>query len=221
MQIKKTTLLVFAALTAFAAGQITPASANNDDQVVKVGKSINGISLGETLADVHQSTPLGLKKPASTIRQAAPPLGTSRQEIWGPAGSFGNTLGVFYLEPSQQQKKQAKKKHKKKPQPRVIYLQTGQGLWFIPHADIYTSPIIALASTVVDVGKVYACPFYKLDDNVVGGRDYNPTIGNAQSCELIQAQDAYFYFGFRSCPTSPADCPAPLAGFALSRYQLP
>lgn len=203
------TVVAVLGIAVFAA----PAPAANDDLEVVVGKSINGISLGDTAKEVHKSTPLGLKKPTRVAVSDAPALGKLRSETY-IAGPFGNTLIVSYLLPPKGKK--GKKKRKKK-EPKVIHIGTGAGYWTIIGTAIYYGT--ESGSSPEEVGKVFPCSFYT---TYTGPRNYEGvTPSDAQYCELIQAQDAYFYFTFNNGYTFTGPGPARLAAFSLSRVQLP
>jgi hypothetical protein len=203
-----------ASVPAFA-GAVKPVNS-----VVVPGKSISGIRLGETKKAVHDSKPLEMKKPTSSVRSPIPALGTTAlSETYTTVSSVGRptTLVVSYLLPNKN-----KKKHKKKKQPRVIFISTGQGFWSTFTPPITYDTASGEASNRNAVGEAFGCSFFK--ESNTGGRDYDVTESDAQQCELIFSQDTYMYFSFNngySAGPGGTNLPAFLAGFTLSRFQIP
>jgi hypothetical protein len=213
MQMGTRTLIATAAAALGMALVAAPATANDDLKVV-AGKSINGISLGDTAKEVRKSTPLGLKKPSRTAVSEIAGVGKLLSETY-MAGALGNTLVVSYLVPSKSKKKKGKKKKKKDP--KVVLVSTGAGYWTIFGTGIFYGA--GTGSSPAQVGEVFPCSFYT---KYSGPRDYaDVTASDAQYCELVQAQDAYFYFTFNNGYTFGDPTPAILAGFTLSRVQIP
>jgi hypothetical protein len=209
------------ATVAVAFATVVPAAsaATGDDFFVTPGKTVNGISLGETRAAVHHSTPLGMTTPTSSSVSQAPALGTILTETY-IGGAFGNQLSVVYqVPPSKKKHTKGKKKHKRS-QPTVVYLATGAGAWFIHDNGLsYNgSPGNSTGSTNVEIGGVYPCSFYQKTPS--GQRLYDPDVGDGQFCELIYGQRDYFYFTFNNGALD-SRVPAQLAGFTLSAFQIP
>jgi hypothetical protein len=207
---QRTKALIAIVMASLGAAVFAGPAAAKDDLGVVPGKSINGISLGDTTKEVHKSKPLGLKKPTSSLKFQAPAVGKVLSETY-IGGAFGNTLVVNYLIPK-------KKKGKKKKDPKVVFVSTGAGYWAIFGTGILYAN--GSGSSPEDVGKVYPCSFYTKYE---GPRNYvGVEASDAQYCELIQAQDSYFYFTFNNGYTTGAEHgPAILAGFSLSKVQIP
>ena len=209
---------IAAVAVAFATAVPAASAATGDDFFVTPGKTVNGISLGETRTAVHLSTPLGSATPTSTSVGQAPALGTVLSETY-VGGAFGNQLSVVYqVPPSKKKHKKGKKKHKR-PEPRVVFLTTGAGAWFIHDTGLSynASPGNSTGSTNVEVAQLYPCSFYQ---KASGQRLYNPDVGDGQFCELVYGQQDYFYFTFNNGAIE-ASVPAQLAGFTLSAIQIP
>jgi hypothetical protein len=209
---------IAAVAVAFATAVPAASAATGDDFFVTPGKTVNGISLGETRTAVHLSTPLGLTTPTSSSVTQMPPVGTLLTETY-IAGAFGNQLIVGYRVPPSKKHKKGKKKHKK-PQPTVVFLSTGAGAWFIHDTGLhYTArPGNSEGSTNAEVAGIYPCSFYQRAPG--GGRLYGPDPGDGQICELIYGQADYFYFTFNNGALD-SQVPAQLSGFTLSAIQIP
>jgi len=206
-RIRKIVVAVAATVALAALADASPAAARYTTKVVP-GQSIGGIQLGQTLASVHKFRPLNLGKPTSSDVQATA-LGRARYEIYTSSGPFPDSFVVAYTLPP-------KKKGKKKP-PRVAFISTGLGFWYIDGGLQYNTHL-GTASSPADAAKVFPCSFYQKTPS--GQRLYNPDPGDGQYCELIYGQDVWFYLTFNVGGITP-DIPAKLAGFSLSRYQLP
>lgn len=194
-----------------------PASAHFST-VVDPGKSISGLFLGETATAVHNYRPLDLNAPTSTNLAPVPGHGTLLFETYTtPAGQ---SLTAAYALPTKKKGKKKKGK-KKKPEPTVVYLSTGSGIWATTGGLFYqSSGQFRSGSSPAEVGKAYGCSFYQKTPS--GQRLYDPDPGDGQYCELAFGQTSWFYFSFNDeADLGSSEAPALLAAFSLSMYQIP
>jgi hypothetical protein len=210
---RETSVAVFAALAIVCGAFATPAVAYNKDHVVgpQWGPAwINGISIGDTNRQVHRSTPFDLNEPTSSVVSEAP-IGKIRTETY--LSGEGDTLLVEYSVPKN-------KKHKKRKHPRVLAVSTGSGFWIIAETDVQYDTTTGYASPRSELASFWpSCKFYEFDAS--GQRDYNPDPGDGQYCEVrYPDRSGFFYFTLNEGGFS-ANVEAQLAGFTLSKYQIP
>ena len=189
---------VLTGLLIACAAMATPAAANLDQIASPDNKHINGIRLGDTRADVHDSTPFGKRRPTitTTRRFAGRRLLT---EIWIDGDV---ALAVYYV--------------KRKGRPARVAAVQGGSYYVLSGSSLHTAPGNN-GSTVSQIASAYeGCVFFL---NGPAGREYNPDPGDGQTCELQLPGGAFFYFSFNHNAAPGGE--ATLTAVSLSRFRLP
>jgi hypothetical protein len=197
------TSIAFGVVALTAAIATSPVSGNG---FVVAGKSIGGVSLGQTLEKVHKKRPLGRKKPAQKSTQILPVVGKAKYETW--TDKTGSSMFIGYT-----------RAKKKKPY-KVVYISSGPGFWTDLDHGLTYSTTTGFGDSPSEVAKQFPCSFYSKTPSGVRLYDPAPGEGDGQFCEVIFSQTSYFYLSFNVGGITP-DIPARLVGFALSKFQIP
>ena len=151
-----------------ALGGAAPAQAR-DLTLVKPGKSIAGVKLGQTRASVQRSRPLGRRRPVNTARP-----GKRLSQTWSTSDGDASLVVVY------SGRRRASK---------VVFVSTGQGSWHTPEGVKYGDPPYKAVG-------VSGCEPY--GRNADGSRDYVDSDYDETSCERRYRRARWFYVSFNA-----------------------